>query len=121
MQSPPPDPPAQLTPAFRFLVGFWKIGQGLGDYLNPLLEDRYDLSLRDYLVLNTIHWGVHYPTELAKRLKMSKDMTSRIIHKLLEAGLLERSIDEEDSRRTRLVASGDGQRRREEIEQTIET
>ena len=90
------------------------------EHLDPLLDREFGLELRDYLVLNTVHWGVRYPTEIAEALKITKDMASRAIQKLLQTGLLERSIDKEDSRRTRLELTSQGLTTRDAIRSQLE-
>jgi MarR family transcriptional regulator, organic hydroperoxide resistance regulator len=115
----PPD--SNSSPALRFFAAYWRMGKALGHYLDPLLERSYGLSLKDYSILAGIDRGILYPTELAERLDWSKDMVTRIINKLLAAGLIERKIDDEDSRRIRLELSAKGHEQRTAIRKTIET
>ncbi|MEZ4630053.1 MAG: MarR family winged helix-turn-helix transcriptional regulator [Deinococcales bacterium] len=113
-----PDEPQSL--AFRFFVAYWRLGRRLKDHLDPLLIERYGLELKDYLVLGSIYRGYDYPTELAELLDMPKDMVSRIIHKLSREGLLLRSIDDGDSRKTKLSISDKGIELRHKIRQDIQ-
>lgn len=109
-----------LSPTFRFFVQFWRTGRTLDDTLSAHLARAHGLDLRDYLVLNSIYKGRRYPTELAERLQLGKDVVSRIINKLLKDGLLERSIDARDSRRTRLAVTAAGLERRDAVKETME-
>ncbi len=88
--------------------------------MNPLLETTHGLSYRDFLVLAAISRGVQYPTELADRLRLPKDTTSRILQTLLQAGLIERAIDTSDSRRTRLETTLAGTTLHAEVRGSIE-
>lgn len=88
--------------------------------MNPLLEETYGLNFKDFLVLAAIDKGVHYPTKLAERLKLPKDMTSRILQTLLKAGFVERAIDAHDSRRTRLETTPKGQELHAEVHKSVE-
>jgi DNA-binding MarR family transcriptional regulator len=107
--------------ALEFFAAYWRMGKALGHHLDPLLERSYKLNLKDYSVLASIHYGIRYPTELAERLDWSKDMVTRIINKLLAAGLIERNIDSEDSRRIQLELTAKGEEQRTAIRRTIET
>lgn len=112
--------PPKSSDASRFFVAHWRIGRALYEYMNPLLEEKYGLNYKDFLVLATIDKGVHYPTELAERLKLPKDMTSRVLQTLLKAGLVERAIDAQDSRRTRLETTLKGQELHTEVHKSVE-
>ena len=106
--------------ASRFFVAHWRIGRAIHAYVSPLLEQTHGLSYRDFLVLSAVVRGVHYPTELSERLLLPKDAASRIIQTLLQADLLARSIDPDDSRRTRLEATSSGQNLYAEFKKSIE-
>lgn len=116
----PPDTPPPSSAASRFFAAHWRIGRAVHDYVNPLLETTHGLSYRDFLVLTAVTKGVRYPTELAERLRLPKDTTSRILQTLLQAGLVERAIDTVDSRRTRLEATPTGQTLHAEVKQSVE-
>ena len=117
---PPPDTPPPTSAASRFFVAHWRIGRAVHSYVNPLLEETHGLSYRDFLVLAAVIKGVRYPTELAERLKLPKDTTSRILQTLLQAGLVGRTIDPHDSRRTRLEATALGKKLHTEVRGSIE-
>ena len=120
MHSPPETPPPQTSAASRFFVAHWRIGRAVHEYVSPRLEQNHGLSYRDFLVLTAVTRGVHYPTELSEKLKLPKDTMSRIVQTLLQAGLLERTIDPADSRRTRLEATLTGQQLHAEVKKSIE-
>ena len=112
----PSDPPA---PAHRLFVQLWRLSRALRQQLEPILAERYGLELRDYLILGALHRGVSYPTELAEYLGLSKDMVSRQLQALLQTGLVRRSIDPDDSRRTRLELTPAGAAKRREARQGV--
>ena len=116
----PPDLPPPISTASRFFVAHWRIGRAVHDYVSPLLEEAHGLSYRDFLVLAAISRGVRYPTELADRLRLPKDTTSRILQTLLQGGLIERAIDTSDSRRTRLETTPAGNTLHTEVRGSIE-
>ncbi|THF85005.1 winged helix-turn-helix transcriptional regulator [Deinococcus sp. KSM4-11] len=99
---------APETDTEHFLAIQWKLNQALGRHLAPLIERAHGVGLKDLMVLGHIRSGVHYPTELAGELQIPKHMTSRVLDDLLGKGLIERSIDPQDSRRTRLSVSPAG-------------
>ncbi|MCA9839321.1 MAG: winged helix-turn-helix transcriptional regulator [Trueperaceae bacterium] len=109
-----------LSKAFRFFLAHWKASRTLYGHLNPVLEERFGLELRDYLVLGSIFRGLHYPSEVADVLGMPRDMVSRILNKLLSKSLLERSIDEQDSRKTLLLITSEGIETRHKIRACIQ-
>lgn len=115
-----PTSPPQPSPTNRFLTAHWRIGRAFNEYLNGLLLERYDLNLKDFLVLAAIDRGAAYPSEVSERLKLPRDMTSRILQTLLKAGLVTRSIDEQDSRRTRLRATEAGRVLHQDVHSELE-
>lgn len=120
MQPPPDTPALPASAASRFFVAHWRIGRAIYEHMNPLLEKTYGLNYRDFLVLAAIGRGVHYPTELAERLKLPRDMTSRVLQTLLRAGFVERAIDAHDSRRTRLEVTPTGKELHAAVQKSVE-
>jgi DNA-binding MarR family transcriptional regulator len=114
--------PAEATasPAFTFLVSLHRAGRALGATLGSTLEQHFDLDLRDFLALSMIRRGVRFPSELADGLEVPRDTASRIVHKLLERGLIDRSIDRDDSRRTLLGITEHGLSTRTAVKADIE-
>jgi DNA-binding MarR family transcriptional regulator len=108
-----PDPSAASgsgrSAAHRFFSNYWLIARGIKSSLEPRIAAEFGLDLKEYAILNAISHEVRYPTDLAGHLDLSKDMTSRALQKLLRSELLKRTIDEQDSRRTRLHLTPAGQ------------
>ncbi len=99
-------PPPSLS--LRFLTTHWGLSRALGEHLSPRLVAAHGLELRAYLILGAIDRGVIYPSDLALRLGLPRDATSRLLHPLLKQNLITRQIDPDDSRRVRLNVTADG-------------
>jgi DNA-binding MarR family transcriptional regulator len=97
----PWDAPGQSR-AQRFFLSYRRVARGIGRRVEARIMDKFGLDLKEFAILRAIHSDIRYPTDLAGHLDLSKDMTSRAVQKLLRSELLERRIDVEDSRRTRL-------------------
>lgn len=103
-------PPADLREEVdRFLRGMWRFNRALGQQLEPLLEERHGINPRLYYILRGIQGGDHYPKVLAEGLKIPTTLMSRYLDGLSRDGLIERQIDEHDSRRTRLSLTARGE------------
>lgn len=120
MTQPPFPSRAPATDTEHFLASQWKLNQALGRHLMPLIEREHGVNLKDLMVLGHIRSGVQYPTELAAELQIPKHMASRVIDDLLGKSLIERSIDPDDSRRTRLSVSPAGHALLEQARVTVD-
>ena len=120
MSQIPKTPPLTAAETRLFLVHQWRLNQTLGRHLTPLIEARHGVSLKNLLMLGHIQAGIQYPTELAEALQMPRHMASRAIDDLLGGGLIERRIDEADSRRTRLTVSPAGLKVMEAAQHTVD-
>lgn len=69
-----------------------------------------DLDLGDFLTLRSIELGVDTPGGLARDLGFNPAVVSRALTKLVKAGLIERRIDADDSRRSRVELTEEGLR-----------
>jgi DNA-binding MarR family transcriptional regulator len=69
-----------------------------------------DLDLADFLTLRTIDIGVDTPGGLVRDLGLNPAAVSRALTKLARAGLIERRIDPDDSRRSRVELTKRGRR-----------
>ncbi|MFJ4658865.1 MarR family winged helix-turn-helix transcriptional regulator [Nocardia sp. NPDC088792] len=69
-----------------------------------------DLDLADFLVLRSIELGVDTPGDLVRDLGLNPAVVSRALTKLAKAGFVDRSIDPEDSRRSRVALTAEGAR-----------
>lgn len=76
--------------------------------------------MRDFMVLGSIVKGHRHPGEIAGRLHASKFTVSRALQKLEENGLIERTIDPDDSRRVLLTPTKSGLSTRERAIRAME-
>ena len=92
----------------RFLMGWWNLNRTMTQGIEPLLAQR-DLDLRRHMLMMAIRKGAVYPKELSEKLQIPSTLLSRYIDSLVQAGLLVRQIDPQDSRRTRLTLTPQGE------------
>lgn len=85
----------------RFLSGLWGLNRRMKQDIEPRLE-RHGLDLRRLFILTAVRKGASYPKELSERLHIPSTLLSRYLDGLTGQGYLERHIDTQDSRRTRL-------------------
>ncbi|SMB84697.1 MarR family winged helix-turn-helix transcriptional regulator [Deinococcus hopiensis] len=114
-----PPPPDQHEEVSRFLGSMWRFNRAFGQQLEPLLEARHGLEARSFFVMKRIGDGDQYPKMLAGHLKIPPTLISRYLDGLVKRGLIERHIDEQDSRRTRLSLTGTGQQLLQEAQETV--
>lgn len=69
-----------------------------------------DLDLADFLTLRSVELGIDTPGGLTRDLGFNPAVISRALTKLAKAGLVDRRIDSEDSRRSRVQLTAEGQR-----------
>lgn len=93
----------------RFLRALWQLNRRLKQGVAPVLAAQHDLDLRRYLVLQAIRGGQSYPKQLAQALDFPPTLLSRYLEQLTRAGLLERALDPDDSRRIRLSLTAAGE------------
>jgi len=86
-----------------FLKAIWRFNRALGQQLEPRLQAEHATDIRSYFVLQSIQQGAQYPKALAEELKIPGTLISRYLDDLSKRGLVDRHIDEHDSRRTRLT------------------
>ncbi|PYE50577.1 MarR family winged helix-turn-helix transcriptional regulator [Deinococcus yavapaiensis] len=103
----------------RFLHGLWRFNRALTQRLEPLLETKHGIDPKTYIILKSIDSGHHYPKVLADHLKIPSTLISRYLDGLVKQGLLERHIDEHDSRRIRLTLTEHGTNVMHDSEETI--
>ncbi|MBB6096607.1 DNA-binding MarR family transcriptional regulator [Deinobacterium chartae] len=105
----------------RFLRGMWRFNRALTQQLEPLIESRHGIDSRIFFVLKSIQGGKHYPKMLAEHLRIPSTLISRYLDQLDKQGLVSRSIDGQDSRRTRLMLTEAGERVTRETQETLYT
>lgn len=96
------------TAGQALLSRFYRASRAVTNAFSAELGSRFDLELREFMVLSSIGHGCYYPTDIARRLHASKFAISRSVQRLTELGLIDREIDSDDSRRVRLTATPAG-------------
>ncbi|MFC4453816.1 MarR family winged helix-turn-helix transcriptional regulator [Deinococcus sonorensis] len=102
-----------------FLKAMWRLNRAMAQQFEPLLHERHGTEARSYFILHSIQSGVQYPKALAEELKMPSTLISRYLDDLSKRGLIERHIDEHDSRRTLLTLTPLALQLVAEVRQTI--
>lgn len=97
----------------RFIAHFYRANRALHETMGARLQADHGLEMREFMVLSSIFNGYHYSSGLARRLYANKYAVSRVVQKLLDAGLIRRAIDEDDSRKVRLDTTEKGVELRE--------
>jgi DNA-binding MarR family transcriptional regulator len=108
-----------LDQAALYLKTMQQLHQGLARQLAPILEAQYNIDFRLYFILKHIEGGTVHPGAISKAIHLPNSVITRHLDQLVERGLLERSLDAEDSRRIKLTLTKDGQRVVRESNRTI--
>lgn len=108
-----------LDQAALYLKTMQQLHQGLARQLAPILEEQYNIDFRLYFILKHIEGGAVHPGAISKAINLPNSVITRHLDQLVERGLLERSLDAEDSRRIKLTLTKDGQRVVRESNRTI--
>lgn len=114
-------PSLQQEQVTRFLTSMWSFQRRLKQELDPLLAAQHGLDLRKFFILRSIQAGHDYPKPLAEKLQMPAALLSRYLDQLVKQGLIERHIDEQDSRRTRLSLTAAGEHVADDTLDTIQS
>lgn len=96
--------------ATAFLRNMHQFNRGISRKLTPIVEQEHGIDLRLYFILKYIEHGVIHPSAISQATHLPNSVITRHIDQLVERGLLQRSLDTEDSRRTRLLLTDDGLR-----------
>lgn len=105
--------PAHLEPELSsetvvlFLSSLWQMNRRIKQDIEPRLAQR-QLDMRRFFILSAIRRGTVYPKELSEKLGLPATLLSRYLEQLVQLGFLERQIDRQDSRRTRLSLTESG-------------
>jgi DNA-binding MarR family transcriptional regulator len=105
--SQPSDKP-EAAATERLLLAWWHLGQTMKQEVAPMLERKHGLEFVDFVVLNAIHDGACYPSQLSERMAVRPSHVSRLLDEATKNGLLTRTLDPNDSRRVRLELTEKG-------------
>lgn len=76
--------------------------------LSPILENRQGIDLRLYFILHIVDQGTIYPSAIAQAIRLPNSLVTKHLDQLSQKGLLERSMDPDDSRRIRVSLTSEG-------------
>ena len=86
-----------------FVRALGDLQRGLALKVKPWMEAALGIDLRLFILLKRIQGGCAHPGELAKGSMETPSQVTRQVDKLQGLGLVERTLDREDSRRIRLA------------------
>jgi|GEM_PF-3510045 len=98
------------TPELRLLDALFRLSKTMLSDARTHVVAAADLDLADFLVLRSIQFGVGTPGDLVRDLGLNPAVISRAITKLAKAGYVDRRIDSEDSRRSHIDLTEEGER-----------
>ena len=97
-------------PELRLLDALFRLNKSVLADARTHVAAAADLDLADFLTLRTIELGVDTPGGLVGDLGLNPAVVSRALTRLTRAGLIERRIDTDDSRRSRVELTEAGTR-----------
>jgi DNA-binding MarR family transcriptional regulator len=98
------------APELRLLDALFRLNKSVLADARTHVAAAADLDLADFLTLRTIEIGVDTPGGLVRDLGLNPAVVSRALTKLTRGGLIERRIDSDDSRRSRVELTETGRR-----------
>lgn len=94
--------PATASEATIFLRNMYELNTSIVQRLSPTLEKEQGIDLRLYFILHVVDQGTVHPGAIAQAIKLPNSLVTKHLDQMAERGLLERSIDPDDSRRVRV-------------------
>lgn len=98
------------APELRLLDALFRLSKSVLADARTHVAAAADLDLADFLTLRTVKFGVNTPGGLVQDLGLNPAVVSRALTRLVNAGLIERRIDSDDSRRSRVELTEEGLR-----------
>lgn len=114
-----PDREKLAEQAMTYLRLTHQLAQAHVRKLAPVLVEQHGIDVRLYFIIKQIESGLVYPSEISKSVQLPNSVITRHLDQLAARGLLERSLDAEDSRRIRLTLTKEGERVVREATRTI--
>ncbi|MFC5848875.1 MarR family winged helix-turn-helix transcriptional regulator [Deinococcus petrolearius] len=101
-------PPAATVLATRLLEAHYGARDAFTRLVDPLLRERYDLDMRDFMILRWIGEQELTPGSLAQLLHIPGYATSRLLDPFIKRNLVRREVTSADARRYRLHLTPEG-------------
>lgn len=95
-------------PELRLLDALFRLNKSVLADVRIHVVAAGDLDLVDFLALRTIELGIDTPGGLARDLGLNPAVISRTLTKLTHSSMIQRHIDVEDSRRSRITITSKG-------------
>ena len=80
----------------------YSLNLSIVQHLTPMLEQQQGIDMRLYFILHGVDQGKIYPGAIAQSMGLPNSLVTKHLDQLAQKGLLERSMDSEDSRRVRV-------------------
>ncbi|PYE48649.1 MarR family winged helix-turn-helix transcriptional regulator [Deinococcus yavapaiensis] len=109
------------TLATRLLESHFRAREAFTRALDPILSDRFELDMRDYMILRWIDQQDLTPSGLAQILHVPGYATSRLLDPFIKRDLVRRVVDQADARRFRLHLTPKGRAIVEAVNQEVTT
>ena len=90
-------------------------------HVHKQAAEKHDITGGQFHILRMIKHGMHHPSELAERSKISRPAVTRLVDALVNNELVTRSADENDRRIIRLELTGRGEIMLDELFQSTYT
>lgn len=96
-----------------------RLSRSVRAVLDRPLEQALHLDFTELTALRLIEEGVHSPSELAREMQVPPPTVSRILNRLVELGLVERKMDQNNLRRFQLYLTEQGLQARLKTRQIV--
>ncbi len=96
--------------AASYLRDIQQLHRGAARQLTPILADQFGIDFRLYIIIRQIDSGAVHPGAISKLLNLHNSVITRHLDQVVDKGLVERSLDPDDSRKILLTLTKDGQR-----------
>ena len=90
-------------------------------HVHKQAAEKHDITGGQFHILRMIKGGIHHPSELAERSKISRPAVTRLVDVLVDNEMVTRSPDENDRRIIRLELTGRGEIMLDELFQSTYT
>lgn len=108
------------TPELRLLDALYRLNKSVLADARTHVAATGGFDLVDFITLRSVELGIDTPGDLVRDLGLNPAVVSRALTKLAKAGLINRRIDADDSRRSRVELTEDGARSTAEISARIQ-
>ena len=105
--------------AASYMRSMQHLAQGFTRSVEPVLLEQHGIDVRLYIIIREIDAGSVHPGAISKLTRLPNSVITRHLDQIVAKGLLERSLDPDDSRKIKLTLTKEGQRVAREAHRTI--